>query len=183
MYTVEPHIYNHPWTSASGHNCEVVLFLKVCTVQNSMAHPQVILWTQDAHKVIKLCKIAPLHLFYYYSIRMIKFFSQVYHLCLLMGFISEPNVHRIQQYPQISGLNCEVLTSRGRNVTFILKLISMSSIGEIPDCNKVVLILRWSYFRGGLIARFYCIILYTYYKIFKTQYVSNNIFSAKRILS
>ena len=24
------------------------------------------------------------------------------------------------------------------------------------DCNKVVLILRWSYFRGGLIARFYC---------------------------
>ena len=42
-------------------------------------------------------------------------------------------------------------------MVFILKLISMKTIGEIPDCNKVVLILRWSYFQGGLIVRFYCI--------------------------
>ena len=61
------------------------------------------------------------------------------------GVISEPNVHRKQQYPQISGLNCEVLTYRGRNVVIIMNQFPCKSIGEILDCNKVVFILRWSY--------------------------------------
>ena len=51
---------------------------------------------------------------------------------------------------------------------YILKLISMLKyvyVGEILDCNKVILILRWSYFRGGLIVGFYCIIHVLYVHI------------------
>ena len=67
------------------------------------------------------------------------------------GVISEPNVHRIQQYPQISGLNCEVLTSRGKNVFFILKLISMLNyrrnfgLQQSGLNSEVVLFPGWSY--------------------------------------
>ena len=47
--------------------------------------------------------------------------NTITHLFLLMHeVISEPNVHRIQQYPQIRGFRCEVLTSMQRKILWSL---------------------------------------------------------------
>ena len=90
-----------------------------------MAHQEVIPKTQDAHKAIKLyknCTITPLSLLLHYDVKQV---TPSLPSLSTDVVISEPNVHRKQQYPQISGLNSEVLTSRSKNVVFILKLISM----------------------------------------------------------
>jgi hypothetical protein len=63
-----------------------------------------------------------------------------------MGVISEPNVHRVQQHPQISGLKCEVFTFRGKNVVIIPKLIRMF---KYLIYEKFQTATKWSNFLWG----------------------------------
>ena len=95
--------------------------------------------------------------------------------------ISEPIVHRKQQYPQISGLNCEVLTSRSKNVVFILKLISMynyrrnSGLQQSGLNSEVVLFPGWSYCEVLLY-----IYIYIYNMDLKKSLIIENLYTSNR---
>ena len=73
------------------------------------------------------------------------------------GVISEPNVHRIQQYPQISGQNCEVLTFRGKNVVFILKLIKVVLTTRSSSYQDIVIHVQY-YSKPNRARKLVCVI-------------------------